>query len=401
MSTLRLTPVAAQPTRLPDPAPGAPVIVAVDLARTTWKHAVHFAGQIQRTLSTPGTLEHLQALVRRYHPAHRVLIVYEACGFGYEIAWWAQASGVGVLVVAPSRVERAPGPRVKTDRLDARTLALKAAAGTLKGIAIPTRQQHEDRQLLRTYTQAVRARTRAQVQIRAVLQEHGRIGPPPPSGWRVYTRWLDTQRLPAPVAFAVNELHTLRTAAHTSAQRSAQSLRALAATPRYAPAGGALTSHAGVGELSAMRLQLEIGAITRFGSADAFTNFLGLTPSEYSTGDTAPHRGPIRKCGPAGVRATLVQCAWASLSSDATLRATFDRLNARAGRKRAIIAVARRLAIRLRARWLESLVPPHAAAAPHSAAAAPPRDASIGPAMAPLSACVPDLRPRLRRDVTE
>jgi transposase len=356
--------VASQPTRLPHPPAGAPVTIAVDLARTTWKHAVHFDGQIQRTLSTPGALEHLQALVRQYHPPHRVLVVYEACGFGYEIAWWAQASGVDVLVVAPSRVERAPGPRVKTDRLDARTLATKAAAGTLKGIAIPTRQQHEDRQLLRTYTQAVRARARAQVQVRAVLQEHGRIGPPPQSGWRVYTRWLDAQALPTPVALAVAELRTLRAAAQTSAHRLAQHLHVLAATPRYAPQVAALTSHAGVGELSAMRLLLEIGDITRFGSADSFTNFLGLTPSEYSTGDTAPHRGPIRKCGPAGVRANLVQCAWASLRSNATLHSTFHRIDARAGRKRAIIAVARRLAIRLRARWLESLAPPPAAAAP-------------------------------------
>ena len=364
MTTLRLTPVASQPTRLPDPPAGAPVILAIDLARTTWKPAVYCDGQIQRTLSTPGTLEHLQALVRRYHPAHRVLLVYEACGFGYEIAWWAQASGLSVLVVAPSRVERAPGPRVKTDRLDARTLASKAAAGTLKGIAIPTRQQHEERQLLRTYTQAVRARTRAQVQIRAVLQEHGRIGPPPPRGWTVYSHWLDTQRLPEPVARAVAELRTLRAAAQTSAHRLAQQLHALAALPRYAAQVAALTSHVGVGELSAMRLLLEIGDIARFGRADAFTHFLGLTPSEYSTGETAPHRGPIRKCGPAGVRANLVQCAWASLRREARLTATFERIAARAGRKRAIIAVTRRLAIRLRARWLESLAAPPAAAAP-------------------------------------
>jgi transposase len=365
MTTLRLTPVASQATAQRTPPAGAPVIVAVDLARTTWKYAVHWDDRIQRTLSTPGTLEHLQALVQRYHPVQRVLIVYEACGFGYEIAWWAQASGIAVLVVAPSRVERAPGPRVKTDRLDARTLATKAAQQTLKGIAIPTRTQHEHRQLLRTYTQAVRARTRAQVQIRAVLQEHGRIGPPPASGWRVYTQWLDAQALPTPVALAVAELRTLRTAAHASASRLATQLHALAKTPRYAPQVAALTSHAGVGVLSAMRLLLELGDITRFTSADALTNFLGLTPSEYSTGDAAPHRGPIRRCGPAGVRATFVECAWASLRSEATLHDTFERIKARAGAKRAIVAVARRLAIRLRARWLESLAPPPAAAAPH------------------------------------
>jgi hypothetical protein len=101
MKRLQLTPAAGQRAASPAPAPRLPVIIATDLARMTWKHAVHWGNAVQRTLSTPGTREHLQALVRTYHPAHPVLVVYEACGFGYEIAWWAQAVGVAVLVVAP------------------------------------------------------------------------------------------------------------------------------------------------------------------------------------------------------------------------------------------------------------------------------------------------------------
>lgn len=359
MKKLELTPAKEQPA----PPAGTRVIIAIDLARTTWKHALHWSDHIQRTVNTPGTLEHLQALVAQYHPAHPVLVVYEACGFGYEIAWWAQRIGVDVLVVAPSQVERAPGPRVKTDRLDARTLASKAAAHQLKGIAIPTRAQHERRQLLRTYGQALRDRKRAQIRLRSVLQEHGRIGPAPSSGWAVYARWLDEQPLPEPVAYAVGELRTLRAAAAASVSRLRTRLHEFAATPAYAPVVAALTTHAGVAELTAMRLVLEIGDLTRFGSADAWTHFLGLTPSEYSSGDGPPHRGPLRKCGPSGVRAALVQCAWASLRSDASLRAVFDRISVRAGRKRAIIAVTRRLAMRLRARWLEALTTPPAAAA--------------------------------------
>lgn len=363
MKRLQLKPAAGQraATSLA-PAPGQRVVIATDVARATWKHAVHWADAIQHTLATPGTLEHLQALVRRYHPAQPVLVVYEACGFGYEIAWWAQREGVAVLVVAPSCIERVPGLRVKTDRLDARALATKAAAGSLKGVAIPTRAQHEQRQVLRTYGQAVRARKRAQIQVRSLLQEHGRLGPLPSSGWRVYAQWLASQALPAPVATAVSELGTLRAAAAASERRLAEQLHALAHTPPYAPVVAALTTHAGVGELSAMRLVLEVGDITRFHSADAWSHFLGLTPSEYSSGDDPPHRGPIRKCGPAGLRAALVQCAWVSIRSEATLRAMFDRLSVRAGRKRAIIAVTRRLAIRLRARWLEALPTPAAAA---------------------------------------
>jgi transposase len=360
MKKLRLTPTAEQ---VAAPVAGAPVIIGVDLARTTWKHAVHWGEQVQRSVSTPGTLAHLQALVGAYHPRHPVLVVYEACGFGYEIAWWAQQVGVQVLVVAPSRVERPPGPRVKTDRLDARTLACKAAAHQLKGIAIPTRPQHEQRQLLRTYGQAMRSRTRAQIQIRSVLQEHGRIGPAPSSGWTTYERWLAQQSFPEPVAYAVTELRTVRAAAAASVRRLRARLHAVAATPAYAPVVAALTTHAGVAELTAVQLVLEIGDITRFGSADSWTNFLGLTPSEYSSGDGPPHRGPLRNGGPSSVRAALVQCAWASLRSEATLRAVFERVSARAGRKRAIIAVTRRLAMRLRARWIEALTAPPAAAA--------------------------------------
>lgn len=363
MTTLRMMPTTEQSPAAAVPPPGTPIIIATDLARRTWKHAVHWDNRVQRTLSTPGTLEHLQALANGYLPAHPVLIVYEACGFGYEIAWWAQTVGARVLVVAPSRVARAPGPRVKTDRLDARMLASKAAARQLKGIAIPSRAQHEQRQLLRTYGQASRDRRRAQIRLRALLQEHGRLGPLPSSGWRVYERWLTRQALPAPVALAVAELRTLRAAAQASLTRLAAALHALACTPEYAPLVAALTTHAGVGELTALRLVLEGGDITRFGSAAAWSNYLGLTPSEYSTGDGPAHRGPIQKCGPAPLRATLVQSAWIAIRSDAGLRAAFERIAARAGRKRAIIAVARRLALRLRARWLAALATPPAAVA--------------------------------------
>jgi transposase len=363
MRTLRLTPTTSQPREAVDPPAGAPVIIATDVARTTWKHAVHWGERVQRTVSTPGTLAHLQALVRQYHPAHPVLVVYEACGFGYEIAWWAQGSGVAVWVVAPSQIERAPGPRVKTDRLDARQLASKAAARQLKAVAIPTRAQHEQRQLVRTYGQVISDRQRAQIRLRSLLQEHGRIGPPPASGWRVYERWLDEQAFGPSVALAVTELRSMRASAAAGARRLRAALHAVAAMAEYAPRVRALTTQPGVGELAAIRLVLEIGDITRFGRADAWTNYLGLTPSEYSSGDGPAHRGPIRKCGPSGLRALLVQCAWASLRSDSALRAVFERLSPRAGRKRAIIAVTRRLAMRLRARWREALATPPAAAA--------------------------------------
>jgi transposase len=333
------------------------------MARNKWAHAVHWDDAVHRQLATPGTLAHVQKLVGEFHPTHPVRVVYEACGFGYELAWWAQAAGVEVIVVAPSRVERVPGARVKTDRLDAATLATKGGHDQLKSVAIPTRTQHEQRQLLRTYRQVRRERARLQTALRSLLQEHGRLGPAPASGWGPYERWLTTQSLPDPVAAAVRELCALRHAADASAGRLALPLRALAQQPAYRAVVAALTTQAGVGEFTALRLVLEIGDPRRFPSADAWVNGLGLTPSEYSSGDGPPRRGAIQKCGHTPLRAALVQCAWVAIRSDATLRAVYDRLLPRTGKKRAIIAVTRRLARRLRARWLGALATPPAAAA--------------------------------------
>ena len=98
------------------------VYIGVDVSRSKWAYSMRWGGREQRKLSTPGLLKHIQALVAEYADC-KVHVIYEACGFGYEIAWWCQAHRVDVLVVAPSTVEHAPGSRVKTDRLDAGKLA--------------------------------------------------------------------------------------------------------------------------------------------------------------------------------------------------------------------------------------------------------------------------------------
>lgn len=340
------------------PQPGQAVYIGVDVARTKWAIVVRWGGQEQRRCSTPGDLRQLQALVTEY-AACAVHVAYEACGFGYEIAWWVEAHGGTVVVVAPSTVARVPGSRVKTDRLDAAALARQLEQGQLKGVAIPTRGRHEHRQLSRTYAQVLHARQRAQVQLRSLLQEQGRIGPAPRAGWRPYATWLAQQTLPAPVTPCVSELLAVRAAAATSAQHLKAAVLALATSPEYAPIVTALRPQRGIGPFTAIRLVLELGDITRFGRAGSFTHYVGLTPSEYSSGERV-HRGHLLKCGPGFLRAWLLECAWRSITAtqpDPALRACYLRLAPRVGNKRAIVAVARRLALRVRARWLAAVRP--------------------------------------------
>jgi transposase len=332
------------------------VWIAIDVSRSKWAINVRWGGQEQRRLSTPGALAHLQALPPQF-PQARLHVAYEACGFGYEIAWWCQQQAIAVTVVAPSTVERAPGAFVKTDRVDAAALNRKHEAGLLKGVYVPTRREHERRQLSRTYGQLLRDRKRAQARLRSLLPEHGRLGPPPPAGWRAYETWLVQQSLPAPVAVCVAELRSARAHAASATARLRAALHELAGVPEYQPVVHRLRQQRGVAWFTALRLVLEIGDIRRFTTADSFVHYLGLTPSEYSSGELV-HRGPVLKCGPGEVRAWLIQCAWAAVSGqrpDAALGSCYQRLAPRVGKKRAIVAVARRLALRLRARWVEEL----------------------------------------------
>jgi transposase len=338
------------------PADGTPVWMAIDISRSKAVYCLRWAGSEQRRLSTPWGIEHVRAVVEHYRGC-QLHVAYEACGFGYELAWWLQEDGVRVSVIAPSRVERVPGLQVKTDRVDVGKLVRKLEKGDLKAIYIPSRSVHEQRQIGRTYAQSLKERKRAQVRIRSLMQEQGRLGPLPAAGWKVYSTWLAGQDLPAPVRLCVAAHQQLRRVADHQAKRMNAELYKLARSAAYQPLVAALSAQSGVGWQSAIRLVLELGDIERFSTTDALPHYLGLTPSQYSSGEL-DHRGHTLKCGPGFLRALLLQCAWSAVRQgcDTALQERFATLAPRSGRKRAIVAVARKLAIKLRRRWRNHLL---------------------------------------------
>jgi transposase len=367
MGKIRLVEVVGQPGPPPPrrPDPGSAVWMAIDISRTKLVYCVRWDGAEQRRLSTPMGLEHVRALVEQYRECC-LHVAYEACGFGYEIAWWLQDQGVPTTVIAPSRMERAPGLSVKTDRLDAGKMARKLEKGELKAIYVPARTIHEQRALGRTYAQCVKERKRAQVRIRALMQEHAHLGPLPAQGWKAYSEWLEGQQLAQPLELSVHAHLQLRRLADQQARCMRSQLEVVAASEPYAKVVQALREQSGVGTLSAIRLVLELGNIDRFRTTGSLPHYLGLTPSEYSSGVDTNYRGHIMKCGPGTLRAVLLQCAWAAVRRgiDQDLVQVFDRLAPRIGRKRAIVAVARRLAIKLRRLWLTAVSPTPAATSP-------------------------------------
>src|SRR5258706_7633930 len=196
------------------------------------------------------------------------------------------------------------------------------------------------------------------------MQEHAKLGPLPAQGWKAYSEWLSGQKLAQPLDLSVQAHLQLRRLADQQARRMRAQLEVVAANESYAKVVKGLREQSGVGTLSAIRLVLELGDIDRFPTTGSLPHYLGLTPSEYSSGVDINYRGHIMKCGPGTLRAILLQCAWAAVRRglDQDLVQVFERLAPRIGRKRSIVAVARRLAIKFRPRWLQAVSPTPAAA---------------------------------------
>jgi len=357
MGKIQLVDAVGQEPRSLRPPGGSQVWIAIDVSRTKLAFSIRWDGAERRRLSTPLGLEHVRGVVEQYAQC-QVHVGYEACGFGYQIAWWLRQQGIATTVIAPSRIERAPGLQVKTDRLDAAKMAYKLERGDLKGIYVPTQRLHQDRAFGRCYAQCLKERKRAQVRIRSLMQEHAFYGPAPVQGWKTYRDWLEGQVLPDSIKACVRVHLRLREDAELLAKGLRLKLAMLADSEPYRAVIEELQKQSGVGQFSAIQLALELGDIDRFRTTDSLPHYLGLTPSQYMSG-RVDHRGPTLKCGPRALRALLLQCAWAAVRArKGDLMATFERLAPRIGRKRAIVAVARRLAIKMRRRWWDVVHPP-------------------------------------------
>jgi len=127
-----------------------------------------------------------------------------------------------------------------------------------------------------------------------------------------------------------------------------QQLKKLAQSDRYQESVELLKSAPGIGILTAIRLVLEWGDLSRFEKKEEFASFIGLIPSDYSSGEQE-RQGHITKQGNRGVRSWLVECSWIAIRKDPVLLDKYRRVLKNCGsKKKAIVAVSRKLAIRLR-----------------------------------------------------
>lgn len=252
----------------------------------------------------------VRRFVGRFPDRSRLRVCYEAGPTGYGLFRLLESMGVACEVVAPSLIPKRPGERVKTDRRDARRLAGLYRAGELTPIRVPDPAQEAVRDLCRARADLLGSRKRTRQQLSAMLLRHGVV-----YGGRTWTgkheEWLGSVRFDEP---AQN-----RTLAHYRAALSTldANLRAVEADmgsyydrPPFAEGVHRLAAYRGIGYLGALTLIIEVGDWRRFPAAGQFMGFVGLVPSEYSTGESV-WRGRITKAGNSQLRTQLIESAWA------------------------------------------------------------------------------------------
>jgi transposase len=236
---------------------------------------------------------------------------YEAGPCGFELQRALSAREIPCDVIAPALIPRRAGDRMKTDRRDAGHLAILYRAGALTPIHIPTDQEEAARDLLRCREDIRADLLRARHRLSKFLLRHGRRFTATKTAWsKRHDGWLRAQTWPIP---ALNQTHQAYVRAVDEALARLRSveedLRTLLALEPLRPRVQRLRCFRGIDDLTALTIAAELGDARRFASAPRTMAFVGLVPSEHSSG-TRQARGAITKTGNAHLRRVLVEAAW-------------------------------------------------------------------------------------------
>jgi transposase len=328
---------------------GSPdLYVGIDVHQKTWHVTILHDGDAQFSSGIPGQWEILRKLLDRYK-AFKIHAVYEAGYFGYGLYDHLIHYGANCSVIAPSLIPRSFGNRVKTDRLDSTKLAVILWQGMLKSITVPTPEERSHRTVIRRYHQLVRDCVRVQLRIKAELRFNDIPFPSITGPWtkqfienlhrlKFTDRWLQES-----FSQLLTEFDQLR--AQIDKQQCL--IHELAKLDRYRDRVTILRTIPGLGILTAMEFLVELQDMRRFRTGDQLAAYVGLTPSQHSSGEHV-RMGRITRIGKGQLRGMLVEASWILIRKDPLLRAKYETLKHRAGAKKAIVAIARKLLVRAR-----------------------------------------------------
>ena len=276
-------------------------------ARSIWAHASDWQTGRQVSQRLVPTDEQVLAFIGRLPGP--VAVAYEAGPTGFGLARMLNAAGVRCVVVAPSKLERPPGDRVKTDKRDAARLARLLHIGELPAVRVPDEAEQAARDLVRAREDARGDLMSARHRCSKLLLRHAIVYTGGSAWTAVHERWLRGHRFDQPgLQIAFDEAFEAVLCTLARRDRLDAAITELAAAGPWAGIVSRLACVRGIATLTAFGLAVEIGDWQRFTGA-SIGAYLGLVPAEDSSGERRA-QGPITKAGNTHARRLLVEAAW-------------------------------------------------------------------------------------------
>jgi transposase len=296
-------------------AQGSTLFIGLDVHKETI--AVAYVGEEREaevlSLGTIGTRQKdIDVLVRKLQGKGKPLhFVYEAGPCGYWLYRYLTKKSLKCWVVAPSQIPKKAGDRVKTDRRDAVHLARLLRSGDLSPVYIPSVEEEAIRDVVRAREDVLKDLKAAKVRLKAFLlrqdiRYEGR------ANWTAaHLRWLAEVVCPTPAQQIVFQEYVRAVSEQTERlQRLEVELQTVVQTWRWAPVVEAIQALRGIQFTTAVTLIAELGDLSRFATPRQLMSYLGLVPSEHSSGERR-RQGSITKTGNSHARRVLVEGAWA------------------------------------------------------------------------------------------
>jgi len=293
-----------------------PAYIGLDVHKETIAVAVARAGREApesrgEIANKPKTVAKLVERLNQEFDGEVLLFCYEAGPCGYGLYRQLLALGHDCQVVAPSLIPKKPGERIKTDRRDACKLARTLRNGDLTAVWVPDEEQEAMRDLTRARDDMKGQERKARQQLNAYVLRHGHAWPSNKTRWtKTHYNWLESLKFAHDWQQVVLQeyIDAVKAASQRVADITAQMERVL---PQWslAPVVDSLVALRGIDKLAAMVLLAELGDISRFDSPKQLMAFLGLVPSEHTSGGRR-RQGAITKTGNSHARRMLVESAW-------------------------------------------------------------------------------------------
>ncbi len=327
------------------------IYVGIDVHAKRWVVSIVVGDSLIGPISQDPEVKILVNYLRRHFPGGNYHCVYEAGFSGFWIHDELKKNGLNCIVINPADIPTTHKEKDrKTDKRDSRKLCRCHSHGELEGIYVHDKQTYEERSIIRARESLVKEQTRCKNRIKGLMKFFGieitdeDIKTHWSNKFLQYLENLETEYSWAKISLStyLEELRYYR----KLISNITKEIRKLSRTERYRENVNLLCTIPGISILTAMILLTELWDIQRFANIDKLCSFIGLVPSEHSSGEKE-NRNYMTCRGKGILKRIIIESSWTAIRKDSGLLMSFNQLSRRMKKSRAIITISRKLVGRI------------------------------------------------------